>query len=436
MDATHFDTFIDALIDDLAASPVPERDVDRRLFHLLDAPRRIVDEQPLLGVLAGAVVARNLIDHVIAQAVAATERLGIPARKHLRSGADLLTRCGVAPGAAHRAARVGRAAHTLPALTAAQRLGGVGIEFADAVGRGVTHISARVALSEEDRAKVVTKLMIQTTPSQVDEKAREIAIDKAQTQPPEDGAVPVAENADLNEMTVVVNDEGRVAATLNLDAFTGEELLTALDPLCRPIPLPDGSPDPRPVGKRRADAFGLVMRTYLSNSRRPMSGGVLPHVTLIRPQAPGFVDTLGFTGPVSASTAELITCDSTITSVTVDGAGAPLDVGRSERLFTPVIRKGLAVRDGGCAYPGCGCPVSWCDAHHITPWSRGGTTSIDNGVLLCRLHHTAIHHGGWQVYLGADRHPWFIPPRKPGEPEPTHLRSHARRTMTTLPTAA
>ncbi|WP_228032513.1 HNH endonuclease signature motif containing protein [Mycolicibacterium sp. P9-22] len=96
----------------------------------------------------------------------------------------------------------------------------------------------------------------------------------------------------------------------------------------------------------------------------------------------------------------------------------------------------MAVRDGGCAHPGCGRPVSWCDAHHIIAWNCGGKTCLDNGVLLCRHHHTAIHHGGWQVYLGPDRHPWFIPPHDPAGPEPAHLRSHARRTMTTLPTAA
>ena len=145
MDATHLDTFIDALIDDLAVAP-PDDDGERRLFHLLDSPRRVIDEQPLLAVLVAAITARNLFDHVIAHAVAAAERAGIPARKHLRSGADLLTSCGMAPGAAHRAARVGRAAHTLPALTRAQRLGGIGIEFADAVGKGVTHIDNRVVL--------------------------------------------------------------------------------------------------------------------------------------------------------------------------------------------------------------------------------------------------------------------------------------------------
>ena len=73
MDATHLDTFIDALIDDLAVAPPPNEDGDRRLFHLLDAPRRIVDEQPLLAVLVAAVTARNLLDHVIARAVAAAE---------------------------------------------------------------------------------------------------------------------------------------------------------------------------------------------------------------------------------------------------------------------------------------------------------------------------------------------------------------------------
>jgi hypothetical protein len=440
MDATDLDPFTNALIDDLAAAPTPADDADRTLFHLLDSPRRGIDEPALLAVLAAAVVARNLFDHVIAQAAAAAERLGIPARRHVRSGADLLTGLGMAPAAALRAVRVGRAAHTLPALTRAQRLGGIGVEFADAVGKGMAHIENRVALSDDDRASVVTKLMIQTTPSEVGEKARRIAIDRAATHARDEDTVPVAENSDLNEMTLAHNDEGRVSATIDLDVLTGEELFAALDPLCRPVPLPDGAPDPRPIGRRRADAFGQLVRSYLSSSQRPASGGVLPHVTLIRPAGPlcddGGVATLGFGGPVSGITAELITCDSTLTSVTVDGSGAPLDVGRSERLFPPKIRKALAARDGGCAFPGCGRPVSWCDAHHITPWSQGGRTSLDNGVLFCRCHHTVIHHGGWQVYLGADRHPWFIPPHDPAGPEPAHLRSHTRRTMTSLPAAA
>ncbi|MEX7473616.1 DUF222 domain-containing protein [Mycobacterium adipatum] len=438
MDATDVNCFVDALIDDLAPAEMPADDAQRTLFHLLECPRPMIDDDALLAVLAGAVTVRNLADHVIASAVAAAERAGIPARRPLKTGTALLSLLGMAPGAAVRAVRVGRAAHLLPAMTTAQRLGGIGIEFADAVGKGVTHINARTELSEDDRASVVTKLMTQTTPAEVGKKARAIAIDRTADLPPQERAVPVAEDADLNTMTLVLDEEGRYEATLNLDVGTGEGLCAALDPLCRPVPLPDGSPDPRSIDKRRGDAVGQILRTYLSQSTRPMSGGVLPHVTLIRPGQRGeeAVDSLGFGGPVSAATADLIACDSTLTNVIVDFSGVPLDVGRAERLFTLAIRKALGVRDGGCAHPGCGRPVSWCDAHHIQPWSDGGSTSLDNGVLLCRLHHSLIHHGGWQVYLGRDRHPWFIPPHKPGEPEPEHLRSHARRTMTDLSAAA
>ncbi|MDZ7882962.1 MAG: HNH endonuclease signature motif containing protein [Mycobacterium sp.] len=303
MDATYLNTFIVAFIDDLTPAPVLEDGADRRLCHLLESPRRIVDEPALLAVLAAAVTARNVFDHVIAQAVAAAERLGVPARRQLKSGTDLLTPLGMAPGAAQRAVRVGRAASTAPALTQQQRLDG---------------------------------------------------------------------------------------------------------------------------------------RSCLAGSGRPTYGGGLPHVTLIRPgrRAEDSVDSLGFGGSVSAATADLIACDSTLTSMIVDHTGVPLDVGRSERLFTPAIRNALGVRDGGCAHPGCGRPVSWCDAHHIEPWSSGGITSLDNGVLLCRYHHGLIHHGGWQVYLGPDRHPWFIPPHDPAAPEPEPLRSHTRRTMTDLPAAA
>ena len=440
MDAACLESFLNTLIDDLTPSAVPDADVGRTLFHLLDCPR-ILDEPAVLSVLVAAVTARNLFDFVIASAVAAADRLGVPARKHLKSGSDLLMSLGMSPGAAQRAVRVGRAAPDLVALTRAQRLGGVGIEFADAVGLGVAHVHSRVPLSEDDRAAVVAKLMLKTTPAQVQDKSRAIAIDRAAEQPPGERSVPVAEDVDLNDMALVKGPEGRTAATLDLDQHTAEELMAALDPLTRPVPLPDGSPDPRPPGRRRADAFGQILRTYLSHSDRPMSGGGLPHVTVIRPpqtraDTEECVDHLGFTGPVSAATADLIACDSTLSTVIVDRTGVPLDVGRSERLFPPHIRKALGIRDGGCAFPGCGRPVSWCDAHHIQPWSEGGTTCLDNGALFCRMHHTLIHHGDWQVYLGRDRHPWFIPPHDPAGSEPLHLRSHARRTMTDLSTAA
>ncbi|MFZ2509493.1 MAG: DUF222 domain-containing protein, partial [Gordonia sp. (in: high G+C Gram-positive bacteria)] len=222
------------------------------------------------------------------------------------------------------------------------------------------------------------------------------------------------------------------------------ELHTALDPLCKPIPLPDGSPDPRSASRRRGDALGQIVRTYLAGTDRPSSGGALPHVTLLRPAAGSLpettgstVDLLGFTGPVTATTADLVACDAFRTDIHLDAHGAPLDVGRTARLFPPKLRQALKARDRGCAFPGCGRPPEWCDAHHITHWVDGGTTCIDNGVLLCRMHHTVIHHESWEVFLGPDRHPWFRPPADPAHPkrhrEP--IPSNTRRTLTNLPHA-
>lgn len=444
------------LIDTLAPAPPPDDDARRTLFHLLHAPRPVFDDDRLVEVLKAGVESLNLLHHLLASACAAAERAGIPARKRLRTSADLLTQLGVAPAVAYRLARVGRAAQILPAVTRAQRLGAVGVEFADAVGKGIGHIADRAELSDEDRAEIVRTLMIQSNPASVNKKARAIAIARAPAQP-KPGGLPVAEDARLNDMTLTQGDDGRIVATLDLDVLTGEELHAALDPLTRPVPAPDGSPDPRPAGKRRADGLGQVIRDYLSGYERPTSGGVLPHVTLTRPiavaaantppglygavsaqQEPDAVAVLGFTGPVGEATADLVSCDSTVDTVVVDQHGAPLDVGRSQRLFPPHIRKALIIRDRGCAVPGCGRPASWCDAHHIKPWEPDGVTSVDNGVLLCRHHHTMIHHGGWQVYLGPDRHPWFIPPPDPKHPnrKREHLRSHARRTMTLEPIAA
>ncbi|WBS09879.1 hypothetical protein O6072_08520 [Mycolicibacterium neoaurum] len=142
----------------------PRDDVGSGVGRLVDCPRPVVDDEVLLGVLASAVSARNLLDLVISSAVVAAERAGVPGRRHLRTGADLLRLLGMSPGAAARAVRVGRAASSLPALTVAQRLGGIGIEFADAVGKGVAHVESRVPLSDDDRAAVVRALMVQTEP--------------------------------------------------------------------------------------------------------------------------------------------------------------------------------------------------------------------------------------------------------------------------------
>ena len=50
-----------------------------------------------------------------------------------------------------------------------------------------------------------------------------------------------------------------------------------------------------------------------------------------------------------------------------------------------------------CAEAVTNVPVDWTDAHHLTPWYHGGTTSVDGLILLCRYHHHLTHEAGWRI---------------------------------------
>ncbi|MET9022868.1 DUF222 domain-containing protein [Actinopolymorpha sp. NPDC004070] len=115
--------------------------------------------------------------------------------------------------------------------------------------------------------------------------------------------------------------------------------------------------------------------------------------------------------PLSVATIRRMACDANIIPVVLGGNGEVLDVGMADRFFTEAQRRALAVRDGShCHFPECQVPERRCIAHHMNPWDDFGPTDLDNGVLLCKTHHTFVHHKGWIVRMGAHGHPEYIPP--------------------------
>jgi len=108
---------------------------------------------------------------------------------------------------------------------------------------------------------------------------------------------------------------------------------------------------------------------------------------------------------VPGSVLERALCATGSVEVTVDTCGNPLDVGRETRLFTPKQRLALAVRDGGCLWPGCDRPPAYCEAHHCDHWADGGRTDSDVGVLLCRFHHLHLH----KLRVADHPHRWPFP---------------------------
>lgn len=102
-------------------------------------------------------------------------------------------------------------------------------------------------------------------------------------------------------------------------------------------------------------------------------------------------------------------CNAGIRSVFVDGEGAPLDVGRTKRLYTAKQRIALGLRDGGCL--DCGAEVSRCEVHHIDEWwKHSGRTDLADGVLLCRNCHLRVHNTGARI-LRIDEEYWLHPGR-------------------------
>ena len=88
--------------------------------------------------------------------------------------------------------------------------------------------------------------------------------------------------------------------------------------------------------------------------------------------------------------------------------GAVLTVGRKTRSVPPSIRRALQARDHTCRFPGC--TARRCDAHHVEHWIDGGSTSLDNLVLLCRRHHRSVHEGGFELRQHRDGTATFLRP--------------------------
>ena len=192
-----------------------------------------------------------------------------------------------------------------------------------------------------------------------------------------------------------------------LDPESAESVMAAINSIMDADARSRGQDDDRTPAQRRADALSEVCDHYLGSSDRPVVAGERPHATItvameslagLEAGATGSMTELpvGLAefdrgGPVPVEVARRILCDASITRVVLSGESQPLDVGRRTSVVPPSMRRAVVVRDRHCRFPGCDRPHTWCDAHHVVHWSRGGPTAISNLLLLCRRHHRLIH---------------------------------------------
>jgi hypothetical protein len=209
------------------------------------------------------------------------------------------------------------------------------------------------------------------------------------------------------EFTLIHRYDGGRGFRGQLTDEDGAFIDAALDVLAAPRPAQDGTPDPRPAGKRRADALMDLVRIALQAPDMPESGGEPVTVTVTTnpehlradnqsgtrtqtgPATANSADngagsgagcgpaggqaadrapaaTLDDGTPLSPETTRRLGCDAWLVAAIIDAHGAVLDIGRRSRIVPAPMRRAVILRDGGCAFPGCGRPARWCLVHRRT----------------------------------------------------------------------
>lgn len=222
----------------------------------------------------------------------------------------------------------------------------------------------------------------------------------------------------------------------------GAVLRAALVPLTKPVPALDpddpeapAAHDPRDHGARVWDALVQLAQHSLDTDLQPTSHGARPRVGVLidlddlsHGARPAATTEDGLS--VSVAAVRRLACDADVIPICLGSEGQVLDVGRTRRLVTMALWLALIARDRHCAFPGCSRPPLMCHGHHVRHWVDGGSTSLDNLVMLCGTHHRVIHHSPWEVRLSPlDGRPEFRPPprRRDGPPPEEWIRHRPRR---------
>jgi len=312
-------------------------------------------------------------------------------------------------GALRRAASV---AAVLPSAGRAAEAGRLRLEHLRVLAYGIKHVGTEAMSAAEE---VLVEHATTHEPASLLRLVRSIRARLF----PDDLDEAWARGMDREDLRLTACGEG-FHVTGFLGATTGAALKAILDNLT----VPRTEADPRSASQRRVDGLAGLLTGILDAGVLPADRGVRPHVTVVipadvydgavaraggprartsthgrDPHGSGDADTgvaelTGF-GAVGPALAGYLTCLGETTPVVTAGAAAGsgvLDVGRTRRVATLRQRRAIEThQDGVCATPACGLPVE--EVHHLTWWSAGGATDLDNLIGLCAPCHRLVHRG-------------------------------------------
>jgi hypothetical protein len=198
------------------------------------------------------------------------------------------------------------------------------------------------------------------------------------------------------------NEDGTYGGRFVIPELHGQLLLQTLERLTAPRRhgrSMDGEPvEDRTVGfkyRRVAECLGLgfcELIEHLPTDGHARSGiTMVVHVEEEALRSGIGAATLSTGGRVSVGEALRLACEAHQMPMVMGGKPLQLNLGSSTRLFNKAQYVALSAFHTTCAAEGCERPYSWCELHHLRPWSEGGPTDLANAVPLCGHHHRRIH---------------------------------------------
>ncbi len=194
-----------------------------------------------------------------------------------------------------------------------------------------------------------------------------------------------------------LDDGNRLGLEAELPAAQGAIVAGALQRVADTLPVMPGEEEPIHAGARRADALVALCSSRLAEDADPDRATVVVHARLDDLASKGGSAAIEGGGVIHPETARRLLCDGRVQTVLEDRNGEPLRLGRQSREPSASMIRLLRHRDVECRFPGCGAR-RFTQAHHIVWWGDGGTTDLDNLVLMCSFHHRLVHEHGWAVH--------------------------------------
>jgi hypothetical protein len=360
---------------------------------------------------------------------------------HKSASAFLRTRCGLAPGRAAGMVATARGLRDLAATEQALHAGAISFDQAQVIVRVAGDLGEAAAQAEQvllDHAPGLDTARFRQFADEVAYRADPAAADERELRRWEKRHL---------SFGLTLDSTGVLSGTCG-DAVSYEIVRTAAEAFSPP----GGQGDPRTAAQRRMDGLVAACKAALDGGSAPERHGAAPHISVLvkdetlaqaaqvagagvpawlaaagaaaaQAQASGSASAPGPLAPgplvpgplvpgplagappgqtghgtmLTARQVLALCCGARVGAIRW-ADGLPLGVGRTARTEPPGLRRALEARDRGCRWPFCDALAAWATAHHITPWSQGGATSLDDLVLFCHLHHHYfIHLLGWTI---------------------------------------